>query len=153
MVMCGQSSSSGDVSIHAPRIGRDPRNRTPTSRLECFNPRAPHRARYRQQRGRHLLLCFNPRAPHRARCRTRASPATARCFNPRAPHRARWPPPRSTSSTGGGFNPRAPHRARSGRHGVQRRLSGFNPRAPHRARWPNRVHCSGGLLFQSTRPA
>ena len=55
------------VSIHAPRVGRDPHGRTCSDRPHCFNPRAPCGARPSHSSIRGTALCFNPRAPCGAR--------------------------------------------------------------------------------------
>ena len=58
-----------DISIHAPRVGRD-RNRSGSRRhSNDFNPRAPCGARPRVSTLKFLLNNFNPRAPCGARPR------------------------------------------------------------------------------------
>ena len=79
-----------EVSIHAPRTGRDRPMTISSCIASCFNPRAPHGARPRWRlpyRGHDYVSIHAPRT---GRDSTGASaPRTPRCFNPRAPHGAR----------------------------------------------------------------
>ena len=102
-----------EISIHAPRVGRDTAASGSTSRRAgYFNPRAPCGAR-RSRRYKHEsqnkisihaprvgrdsvrsrpaapLFNFNPRAPCGARLASKTSSARRRNFNPRAPCGAR----------------------------------------------------------------
>ena len=57
-----------EVSIHAPRTGRDVSASSIFSTISCFNPRAPYGARLATRRGSSALMpSFNPRAPYGAR--------------------------------------------------------------------------------------
>ena len=101
-----------EVSIHAPRGGRDCSRTSAATAPECFNPRAPRGARqlsvgaylsdktfqstrpaggatHCQLREWRKPSCFNPRAPRGARLHIRNTIVLANCFNPRAPRGAR----------------------------------------------------------------
>ena len=56
-----------DISIHAPRAGRDRIGRNTLLRSSDFNPRAPCGARRRRSTTRLFRIYFNPRAPCGAR--------------------------------------------------------------------------------------
>ena len=152
------SAQTIEVSIHAPRTGRDHCHYTSLLAVACFNPRAPHGARplplhiltgsglFQSTRpARGATLCQHPPRPQAAR------------FNPRAPHGARRHHVGTINNVAGRFNPRAPHGARHAarelkeeqpnvsihapRTGRDRHLQThrrytlcFNPRAPHGAR-------------------
>ena len=55
------------VSIHAPRVGRDVQYFNTAFGYACFNPRAPCGARHWMRTATQQLYCFNPRAPCGAR--------------------------------------------------------------------------------------
>ena len=162
------------ISIHAPRVGRDPAEATSVGKLLDFNPRAPCGARLwfhsHKSRGRY----FNPRAPCGARLSAIDIPhvptafqstrpvwgATmnpgvrtgARNFNPRAPCGARRKTPAPCAARCN-FNPRAPCGAR--RNALSLPWAStlyFNPRAPCGARREVVKKMCREVLFQSTRP-
>ena len=58
------------VSIHAPRAGRDPSGASPRGTVRSFNPRAPCGARHHLHHRRSAASRFNPRAPCGARRHT-----------------------------------------------------------------------------------
>ena len=122
-------SRTQNVSIHAPRAGRDRRREVQEEGVHGFNPRAPCGARLGRFSFAVDLLCFNPRAP----CGARLAGAYRRVlpwrFNPRAPCGAR----RAGRCTGCG-------------------LGCFNPRAPCGARQSLVLWIWEEMLFQSTRP-
>ena len=131
-----EDRDAGEISIHAPRAGRD----LPDCRkLPCgryFNPRAPCGARpHVPQFHRGGILYFNPRAPCGAR-RPAALPLTLPWdFNPRAPCGAR----RMTERPSGLTSSISIHAPRAGRDPQRHRFPGhrrehFNPRAPCGAR-------------------
>ena len=146
-------SQEAEVSIHAPRAGRDaPRNRASAGRAG-FNPRAPRGARLRQGRCQSSLGCFNPRAPRGAR-RDFAQPALPIYeFQSTRPARgatqaeARSAPIERVSI----------HAPRAGRDSTakdsQLYRASFNPRAPRGARRRIANSASAIVWFQSTRPA
>ena len=146
-------SQEAEVSIHAPRAGRDaPRNRASAGRAG-FNPRAPRGARLRQGRCQSSLGCFNPRAPRGAR-RDFAQPALPIYeFQSTRPARgatqaeARSAPIERVSI----------HAPRAGRdEKISKRASpttSFNPRAPRGARQYRERFATLPCEFQSTRPA
>ena len=114
--------ANGDVSIHAPRTGRDVHSTTDMELLGGFNPRAPYGARPRMSARSHGISSFNPRAPYGARPMRAAPTLQSRCFNPRAPYGARpeswytvheFPPFQSTRPVRGATMRRYPHSSRS----------------------------------------
>ena len=147
-----------DVSIHAPRAGRDDAWRSTIDALTGFNPRAPRGARRGMRVVPSRQSCFNPRAPRGAR-RERCGRLRRldQCFNPRAPRGARqldatlYRPasrvsihapragrdmrPATSAYRSTCFNPRAPRGARRGscEHHDPCDMC-FNPRAPRGAR-------------------
>ena len=124
-----------DVSIHAPRVGRDPMRLSIRFRMACFNPRAPCGARLSRMPMLPAVRPVSIHAPRVGRDRDMRAWASRSCsFNPRAPCGARH-----------GCAPRAQralsvsiHAPRVGRDSARFPslgfLSGFNPRAPCGAR-------------------
>ena len=125
-----------EVSIHAPRTGRDvhaPGNRNSGEMFQSTRPvrgatsiavavsvggsvsiHAPRTGRDAQvfRSNRQVRLCFNPRAPYGARRQFRRQPGLPQpCFNPRAPYGARLFPIVAVATLSC-FNPRAPYGAR-----------------------------------------
>ena len=123
------NSKPFEISIHAPRAGRDPCVGSLEGVLWYFNPRAPCGARHTLTTRQWNESNFNPRAPCGAR-RTITSRLIA-CIN---------------------FNPRAPCGARQSRPAKASSFQDFNPRAPCGARplFGGSRRCL--FLFQSTRP-
>ncbi len=140
------------VSIHAPRAGRDLRGYKIRWRAGGFNPRAPRGARLHALDYGQNMDSFNPRAPRGARLTFAARGPRRTSFNPRAPRGARR---RSRSGTvsGRSFNPRAPRGARLRLSRGLRVVVGFNPRAPRGARRRLQTTRACCVMFQSTRPA
>ena len=121
----------GRISIHAPRVGRDPRQ--PAARADIrISIHAPRVGRDKVGFDiKHERLYFNPRAPRGAR--------------PRSTGRStRW----STY-----FNPRAPRGARRRPCLTLPMPDYFNPRAPRGARLWKFTFPRFSVSFQSTRPA
>ncbi len=167
--------SPPQVSIHAPRGGRDAFAGVAGSGLTSFNSRAPWGARPGPPRVTDSATGFNSRAPWGARP---ADPAGAqpqtKGFNSRAPWGARpsaagFPDRESlfqfTRPVGGATGPPASmtaeelvsiHAPRGGRDRRRRarRTSGscFNSRAPWGARHPVHGRAGDGGAFQFTRP-
>ena len=166
-----------EVSIHAPRGGRDRLMDRPEWRRNRFNPRAPRGARRYSRRqclgeinvsihaprgGRDPGSAmeaswpegFNPRAPRGARRHSQSWAGFCRCFNPRAPRgarrrvrRGRCAPQVFQSTRPAGGATRLFRR-------LWRPTSSFNPRAPRGARLGHpRTHAKRSYVFQSTRPA
>ena len=79
------------VSIHAPRAGRDPSGISPPSKHRSFQSTRPARdATYRFTGRWRESACFNPRAPRGTRQRRAGfGRRRRRCFNPRAPRGTR----------------------------------------------------------------
>ena len=125
-----RAQAGEEVSIHAPRAGRDSPGDPTEMRCSCFNPRAPRGARRPLRPELSLILMFQSTRPARGATSCHASLAIAvRCFNPRAP--------------------------RGARHGLQARSycrERFNPRAPRGARRYSIATVASALTFQSTRP-
>ena len=146
------NSKPFEISIHAPRAGRDPCVGSLEGVLWYFNPRAPCGARHTLTTRQWNESNFNPRAPCGAR-RTITSRLIA-CinFNPRAPCGARQSRPAKASSFQD-FNPRAPCGARPLFGGSRRCLFLFQSTRPVRgATKPCYGQHRGIFAFQSTRP-
>ena len=77
------------VSIHAPRAGRDRQTIKMVRWYGCFNPRAPCGARPHPISSAGVVCSFNPRAPCGARLWSYMFPEWRDRFNPRAPCGAR----------------------------------------------------------------
>ena len=102
-------SNDSDVSIHAPRAGRDRDARSRTT-YTGFNPRAPRGARRSVSDDFIGASCFNPRAPRGARRTTRIDQTHAARFQSTRPARGATRPAR--------LPPRSPvsiHAPRAGR--------------------------------------
>ena len=141
------------ISIHAPRVGRDAAVITNIIDTVDFNPRAPCGARRRHRVGKRPERDISIHAPRVGRDVTDISAGKARShFNPRAPCGARHTSSCRFPSSSHNFNPRAPCGAR------RLMLSNvvvwwyFNPRAPCGARPGIMVSYRPKLRFQSTRP-
>ena len=102
----------GDISIHAPRAGRDMRSAGLSSSSSYFNPRAPCGARQRPRCTSSNTRHFNPRAPCGARPAAVRKTLSPSYFNPRAPCGARRDTWCSSTPSRLHFNPRAPCGAR-----------------------------------------
>ena len=132
------------VSIHAPREGRDYRFPILNSCTGRFNPRAPRGARPSSSPLTPAMLCFNPRAPRGAR-RAVVSARTVARVSIHAPREGRDVQKRP----GYRFTPVSIHAPREGRDfrysvppsGLRR----FNPRAPRGARPLRAVTKTGGI--------
>ena len=80
-----------DVSIHAPLTGRDLLPINEEVNHECFNPRAPHGARWKSSNPPTSGKPFQSTRPSRgAIIRIIVLILRRSCFNPRAPHGARF---------------------------------------------------------------
>ena len=84
----GQSNAT-EISIHAPRVGRDSGLFLRIVPGQNFNPRAPCGARLDATASVFLAIDFNPRAPCGARQGSRTTRMMRTDFNPRAPCGAR----------------------------------------------------------------
>ncbi len=119
------------VSIHAPRAGRDSTRCRHLSAFQSFNPRAPRGARRDSTNKSTISATVSIHAPRAGRDSTiDATLELLKCFNPRAPRGARLAPISSSSH-----------------------LPRFNPRAPRGARLDCGLFVAGAIEFQSTRPA
>ena len=170
----GRRHSPTEVSIHAPRAGRDLIDHLARRRrsVSIHAPRAGRDSRHEDspspQRG------FNPRAPCGARQRLKLIETLGQCFNPRAPCGARQVYTHFHSSFGG-FQSTRPvrgatlfkpchhlrirvsiHAPRAGRDAEAKNrcpvYTGFNPRAPCGARRVTMAELLHIYTFQSTRP-
>ena len=83
--------SGRDVSIHAPRVGRDQQGGCQHGYVFSFNPRAPCGARPCLASSLYTSCSFNPRAPCGARHPEVGREGQDPRFNPRAPCGARPP--------------------------------------------------------------
>ena len=163
-----------EVSIHAPRAGRDDAHPGHRSGHGCFNPRAPYGARQDSIAAQIKTIEFQSTRPVRGATNPFCAPFSKLevsihapragrddahpghrsghgCFNPRAPCGARR---NATEQTGlpKSFNPRAPCGARHRAYGDGQRKGCFNPRAPCGARPCSASNVACVCLFQSTRP-
>ena len=101
-----------DVSIHAPRVGRDHSPTLPRKGQGCFNPRAPCGARRHASASACLTYGVSFHAPRVGRAQVPCcSPSSSDRFNPRAPCGARQRAS-AASRAHPSFNPRAPCGAR-----------------------------------------
>ena len=122
---------TGAISIHAPRVGRDRRERVTIQPLTYFNPRAPCGARPVPFRApASINSYFNPRAPCGARPLKMSDIATSDAFQ-------------STRPVWGATNRRKK---------MHKKWFDFNPRAPCGARRVRAGHRQKQRQFQSTRP-
>ncbi len=145
--------SGGNVSIHAPRAGRDPPIPEMVGELTGFNPRAPCGARRDQVYCKSINQSFQSTRPVRgATVQNRRTKTWQRSFNPRAPCGARRRR-RPTRPVRWCFNPRAPCGARRRKDtlNIVSTVS-FNPRAPCGARRKTSPELTAVSKFQSTRP-
>ena len=127
-------ATGSEVSIHAPRAGRDQWRLGWLLRCGGFNPRAPRGARRLRPRVTAGRASFQSTRPARGATSSTNSVAWwIGRFNPRAPRGAR---PRSWSLTPrtSSFNPRAPRGARRRSQGGPRRNSGVSIHAPRAGR-------------------
>ena len=147
------------VSIHAPRTGRDVYHSFVNPHLLSFNPRAPYRARlcwrlvicmkiefqstrpvqgatFPQQHPNFLII-VSIHAPRTGRDRTDPIHVSREClFQSTRPVQGATRSYLMMQTIQPGFNPRAPYRARRVTpHDISVACS-FNPRAPYRARQP-----------------
>ena len=164
-----------DVSIHAPRAGRDYISWISWPSLICSNPRAPCGARRLFQALIEGAASFNPRAPCGARPKFYKNKPGNEEFQSTRPVRGATAAQASRGSTPSRFNPRAPCGARHARGYPERSLwdvsihapragrdqgsppaappaAGFNPRAPCGARHQRVNLAELAVRFQSTRP-
>ena len=150
---CCYRKFGNDISIHAPRAGRDFRSWSHCWRWAIFQSTRPVRGATNTLSARLVMSPISIHAPRAGRDegQGRKQPAL-RHFNPRAPCGAR-PCPRPPAGCQNNFNPRAPCGARqAGRHRVFRffRISIHAPRAGRDVMFS--VGGTVSTLFQSTRP-
>ena len=169
------NSEPFEISIHAPRAGRDWTLCLPRWFRWDFNPRAPCGARHNRSTNVNIKIGFQSTRPVRG-----ATPQSYGLFRQNgisihAPRAGRDIVRRTARHPKNDFNPRAPCGARQQRCGVKlpaaaisihapragrdpflltsvNRLLNFNPRAPCGARRPRRNVSECGNKFQSTRP-
>ena len=123
-----------DISIHAPRVGRDQHRSWCPRWPAYFNPRAPCGARRSCAHAAPSLRNFNPRAPCGARLFWLISSVFALMISIHAPRVGRDVSLTSIVMPPSYFNPRAPCGARRYRCGHSSACGYFNPRAPCGAR-------------------
>ena len=167
-----------DISIHAPREGRDSRPLKRASRSSNFNPRAPRGARRLGSSWLGALRHFNPRAPRGAR-RRRFPLADIRArISIHAPREGRdYNPAEALRLPKGLFQSTRPargatteiyrivqdianisiHAPREGRDRDKRmspqKITNFNPRAPRgaRPRYSGRCKRASGISIHAPR--
>ena len=134
--LLNQPYKTGDISIHAPHMGRDKRGVGCGLRAVIFQSTRPIWGATGAMLGMsNWKSNISIHAPHMGRD-THCTPlcATGFYFNPRAPYGARLRLPSSTLLTML-ISIHAPHMGRDDRRdGVNRRGFDFNPRAPYGAR-------------------
>ena len=162
------------VSIHAPRAGRDAMRLPPISHHPCFNPRAPCGARHVPVNLRNFISSFNPRAPCGARQGAGVVFIAAASFQSTRPVRgATRSSPFSMGTVRVSIHAPRAGRDRAVRDKRLRKLFQstrpvrgatssvvwvffpylrFNPRAPCGARRVWKIRHEGAIMFQSTRP-
>ena len=125
-----------DISIHAPREGRDGRFTKNKTNLRYFNPRAPRGARPGGAvRGLQIQLHFNPRAPRGARLSERLLAVERGKFQSTRPARGATDERAGAPLARMPFQSTRPARGATAGHSRRRRLDEhFNPRAPRGAR-------------------
>ena len=127
-----------DISIHAPRVGRDVQQREDVPAKQDFNPRAPCGARLHDKQVDKAQEVISIHAPRVGRDNLRFKISRSRSlFQSTRPVWGATPAAGADDRRLQHFNPRAPCGAR---HRVQRGQSGhkhFNPRAPCGARRPS----------------
>ena len=123
-----------DVSIHAPRAGRDRGCCISCPVPQCFNPRAPCGARHRSQLSHLRSARFNPRAPCGARRLLSCIEEFVRMFQSTRPVRGATYLD-SVRSTTIWVSIHAPRAGRDEEHKtLWLKVKSFNPRAPCGAR-------------------
>ena len=143
-----------EISIHAPRVGRDSGKLHFFALYIIFQSTRPVWGATASSRSRspcpHWISIHAPRVgrdPLRGCCAWRIGH-----FNPRAPCGARRARLGSRSCRAKNFNPRAPCGARPGAYILDTDHKHFNPRAPCGARLCRPYECDDCNAFQSTRP-
>ena len=140
------------ISIHAPRVGRDG---TGSSSAWCsanFNPRAPCGARPYAMWPQIEIAVFQSTRPVWGATVHRLHRAILVHISIHAPRVGRDERTRSARSMDTNFNPRAPCGARRPGLLTAPRSRHFNPRAPCGARHSLYSMLCGAFRFQSTRP-
>ena len=151
------------VSIHAPRAGRDNASLSRVARRSCFNPRAPRGARPLGARRAGLREFVSIHAPRAGRDEADERSLAWVAVSIHAPRAGRddgvvlvffdvplfqsTRPARGATRRTRSTTPRRAHTQQS------LNTSRFNPRAPRGARPLVLSSGSGGMGFQSTRPA
>ena len=150
----GSRTAGGNISIHAPRAGRDSASMTHFFASPLFQSTRPMRGATNSSFQRYFFChYFNPRAPCGARRRNCNSMGQVHKISIHAPHAGRDCQAAHREPYCTNFNPRAPCGARLDvlfLHALTR--CDFNPRAPCGAR--RSIYCPqcGHGTFQSTRP-
>ena len=142
-----------DVSIRAPRVGRDLMTLLTASRCWRFNPRAPRGARPLIGKIHQPGKTFQSARPAWGATLKGSWQGRSIKVSIRAPRVGRDSPPPPFVTERACFNPRAPRGARHAHASHGRKSWCFNPRAPRGAR----PHTASRLIrlgsFQSARPA
>ena len=141
-----------DISIHAPRVGRDAQNGNCPSCKQYFNPRAPCGARhvFLEQWPEAKIISIH--APRVGRDLQRLFSNWRVLFQSTRPVWGATFPLSEPSALGADFNPRAPCGARRVHRRVRFQHCNFNPRAPCGARLCHGTGRVKAPKFQSTRP-
>ncbi len=144
---------SHNVSIHAPRAGRDPPYGIPEAAWRSFNPRAPRGARLCPVSNFQTCALFQSTRPARG-----ATQPQTQAFPPiqvsiHAPRAGRDQGAQGYCAAGACFNPRAPRGARQNRHGIRPGVAKFQSTRPARGATVGIDFPHASQRFQSTRPA
>ena len=143
-----------DISIHAPREGRDRRTRSTMPAIVNFNPRAPRGARLVGVFAIIIDIYISIHAPREGRDRQQDRKPHRRCnFNPRAPRGAR-PLSSSNALTGTPFQSTRPARGATFNVGDIVPFFLISIHAPREGRdLAGEPVTYARAVFQSTRPA
>ena len=142
-----------DVSIHAPRAGRDSLTGPSSTTETRFNPRAPRGARQPEGTASTTETTVSIHAPRAGRDMMNKWLSTGYLVSIHAPRAGRDPMPRPGCSV----SLVSIHAPRAGRDAAETTClsasASFNPRAPRGARHAYEIQWPTIGTFQSTRPA
>ena len=140
------------VSLHAPRVGRDPRCPSMPAHATQFQSTRPVWGATPVMRQVRSALMFQSTRPVWGATTARRYECTRIYVSIHAPRVGRDLDFSRWVKNGFGFNPRAPCGARPGASAELQGDAGFNPRAPCGARLRSQRCTHAAYRFQSTRP-
>ena len=143
-----------EISIHAPRTGRDLSDAERVDATLDISIHAPHTGRDSTAHNcRQLLGGISIHAPHTGRDRPRQADQQRECISIHAPHTGRDTAADSSARAFFNFNPRAPYGARRVPFQFGRRAEIISIHAPHTGRDSAKILVLIlTIAFQSTRP-